>query len=102
MIRAECHTDDRVVEAEFDATKWFEQASKQDIQELAACEWGGDYPADNVATFMADHESNVADMFKYLELVAHKKDHPGFECHINVEDAVAWAEAHEIALPEEG
>jgi hypothetical protein len=94
MIRAECHSDDRVREASFDATPWFEQASDKEILDLAQCEWGGDYPADYVAHFMAGKNTAVAQMFQYLELVAPKKDAPGFECYITEKDAFAWVKAN--------
>ena len=35
MIRAETHPDDHAREIEFDATKWFEQASDEEILALA-------------------------------------------------------------------
>jgi len=93
-ISAECHSDDRIVEAEFDAEPWFAQASDVDICKLAACGWGGDYPADETAIFMADINEDVKRVFTYLELVAHKKNHPGFECHVDPQSASAWVLKH--------
>jgi len=94
MIKAECHSDDRNVEVSFDAVPWFKVASKEDIMELATCGWGGDYPADDVAIFMSDHEQpHIADMFKYLEIIhgdPSKKDAQGFECHVDRDDALVW------------
>ena len=90
---AECHSDDRNVEVQFDAAPWFEQASKDDVMELASCGWGGDYPADDVAVHMADSVTRIADMFQYLEIIAHdrsKKDCCGFECHVERDDALIW------------
>jgi hypothetical protein len=89
MIRAECHSDDFCVEVDFDATQWFEQASDDEIKALRDCDWGGDYPADEVAMFMAEHSQEVEDMFKYITL-RHKLEHIGFECHVNPEDAERW------------
>ena len=89
-IKAECHSDDRVREADFDAMPWFIQASAESIADLAACGWGGDYPADGVAQFMADHDESVLKMFQYLNLVSDQKDAPGFECHVDEADAMAW------------
>ena len=90
VIAAEAHSDDRVVEAEFDAEPWFEQASEEDVLQLARCGWKHDYPADAVAHFVADRESNVADLFKYLNLVAYQKNAPGFECSVDRDEALAW------------
>jgi len=97
MIRAEVHSDDHVIGRRFDATRWFEKATDEDITKLAHCGWGGDYPADNVAIFMAEHDEVVADVFKYLELLANdpmKKDCHGFECHIDEEQARSWIAKH--------
>lgn len=94
MIRAECHSDDHVVEVAFDATIWFEQASDKEILDLAAVEWGGDYPADDVAIWMADRNGDIARMFTYLEMVAGRRNSPGFECHIDGMDAMGWLGEH--------
>ena len=85
-IKAECHADDQVLRATFDATPWFEQASCEDIGKLAACDWGGDYPADEVAQFMAEQDGEVRKMFQYLDIVGNL----GFECHVDRDDAIAW------------
>ena len=100
IIRAEVHTDDHRAEASFDAVEWFEQASDQDIIDLAGCSWGGDYPADDVAEFMADHDSNVADVFKFLETYNRgpARDRQGFECHVNSDDAIRWLKEHKPTL----
>jgi hypothetical protein len=95
MIKAECHSDDRNVEVSFDATPWFKQASDKDILDLANCGWGGDYPADEVAEWMAGDKGRrgvkrIAEMFKYLEIIhgdPSKKNAQGFECHVDEEDA---------------
>jgi len=92
-IKAECHSDDRNVEVEFDAEPWFEQVSKDGVLKLASCGWGGDYPADEVATFMSDSVTRIADMFKYLEVIhgdPSKKDAQGFECHVDRDDVLIW------------
>jgi hypothetical protein len=86
MIQAECHSDDRKVEVEFDATTWFKQADDKEIIELAECGWGGDYPADEVAEFMSLKNKKVAEMFTYLRI---RRDQ-GFECHVTEKDALRW------------
>ncbi len=85
MIQARCYSDDRNVDVEFDATLWWAQASEEQKQALRDCGWGGDYPADEVAIFMADHDEGVKRMFTYLEIID-----IGFECHVEpVEEELA-------------
>ena len=102
MIRAEVHSDDRNVEVEFDATEWFEQASDDEIEELANFHYGGDYPADGVAEFFDRKGKNsTAPVFRYLKIIrndASKGDCCGFECHVNQEDAETWIKANRPAL----
>lgn len=96
MIRAECHSDDRVFEINFDATLWFEQATADQLRTLSACDWGGDYPADEIAQFM-DGQPNIGAMFRYCEAsnaADRSRDHVGFECHVDQEDALAWLKEH--------
>jgi hypothetical protein len=93
-IPAECHSDDYIIEAQFDAEPWFLQASDEEITQLARCEWRGDYPADAVAMFMADKSDLVGDVFKYVELVAHRKNSPGFECSVDPQAALNWIREH--------
>jgi hypothetical protein len=90
QIPAECHSDDHAIETQFDAPPWFNQATDEQIIRLAACGWGFDYPADEIAVFVGETNESVRHMFSYLELVRHKKDHPGFECSINASAAMAW------------
>ncbi len=92
-IPAECHSDDRNIECNFDAVQWMKDASDECIVELAKCGWGGDYPADEVAICQADLDKKVAEMFRYLEIIKGdrtKKDVCGFECHVDEDKALAW------------
>jgi hypothetical protein len=102
VIKADCHSDDRIYEAKFDAVKWFEQAKPEEILALANCDWGGDYPADEVALFMAEHNEDIEAMFTYIDKVANTRRACGFECHVNEEDARKWLTANrpEIVLVE--
>jgi hypothetical protein len=93
VIQAEAHSDDRVFEVQFDAGEWFKQATDDEIGRLARCGWGGDYPADSVAHFMADHSPPLAKLFEYLEHIAglpSKKNVCGFECHVDEDAAMSW------------
>ena len=97
MITAECHSDDHVREATFDATPWFEQASDGELVSLAECGWRGDYPADAVAQFMAEQSEPVRQVFEYIELVGDQ----GFECSVNTGDGETWLREHRPHLSKE-
>lgn len=86
MIRAEAHSDDHRIEVEFDATLWFEQADIQEILDLAKCEWGGHYAADQVALELADGHRELTRLFDYLNIV----NDVGFEVHVDEDNARAW------------
>jgi hypothetical protein len=90
-IRAEVHSDDRVHEVKFDAMKWFEQASDQEILDLAnEAGWGGDREADAVALHLEDENEEIEALMEYVRA----QDAGGFECHVNVEDAMRWLKAN--------
>ncbi len=88
-VRAECHSNDFAFEYNFDASPWFEQAAAKQIVDLGNCGWGGDYPADAVALWMAYHDDRLGMLFTYLELAA-KSHTVGFECHVDEGDAAHW------------
>jgi len=94
-IRAEAHSDDRIIEVEFDVTPWFEQASDAEIKALTACGFGGDYPADNVIEFMNDlgHE-DARRLFEYLENMRGTRNAPGFGCNVSEGDTKVWIAAN--------
>ncbi len=85
MIRATVQSDDNEASAEFDATGYFDTLSKEEFDELAGCDFGGDYPADEVARYARDEDVDVGNVFRYLE-----EFNIGFECHVNPEDARTW------------
>ena len=98
-IPAEVHSDDFVIEAKFDAERWFAHASEAEILRLAEIEWGGDYEADEVARFFDGKPGfeQVSALFNYLS--GHPRmlngDTVGFECHITDPDAaLRWIEAN--------
>ena len=85
-IKGTMHSDDYVFECEFDATSWFEQASPEEIVELANCDWGGDLPADRVAQHVEDIDPDVAACLDYCR----RKDGVGFEVYVDEEAALQW------------
>jgi hypothetical protein len=98
-IPAEVHTDDYHYEVAFDALPWFEQASDQEIIALARCGWGGDYEADEVAEFCADHNAQVARLFDYLSHGPRMgRDSVGFECRVDNNAALVWIKTNRPAL----
>jgi hypothetical protein len=91
IVKAECHSDDHVIKADFDAAPWFAQATDVQRVDLIWCGFRGDYPADAVAEWMADHNRDVVKMFSHIEAVNKGYGETvGFECVVNPEDAVAW------------
>jgi hypothetical protein len=94
-IKAEVHTDCRTAEAKFDATHWFEQATDNEILDLADCGWGGDFASDAVAEYYNDTASDpaVEEVFKVLHILRRKED-IGFECNVDETDALAWVKEH--------
>lgn len=93
-IRARVWSDDHLRETDFDATPWFvEDATDEMILDLVDCGWRGDYPADSVALYVGDYNSDVE---KVLDYVAVRKlvEDMGFECAVNEEDAIKWMAIH--------
>lgn len=88
-IKAAITGDGTTVEVEFDAVPWFEQASDDEIEELAGVGWGGDYEADAVAEFVADTQPSVRKVIDAGK---------GFEVHVNVADALHWLNEHRPSL----
>lgn len=91
-IPAEVHTDCRTEEAKFDALAWFQQAEDEDILQLADCDWGGDYPADEVAEYFQDRRKSpeVQQVFDTLHTLRKSGKDIGFECHVEEEPALTW------------
>lgn len=99
-ISAETYTDDHRIEVKsFDATPWFEEASDEEIEQLIAEEYGGNYTADSVAEKACEYDQCVADMFTYLEALPRGIDLRGFECHVDEEQARAWIAANRPHIP---
>lgn len=100
-VEAECHTDDHVYEVKFNAAPFLTAATDDVIRQLAACGWGGDYPADDVVLHCADADTDLGMLFDYLSRVARtsfSKDAVGFECHLDVESVRAWLRENRPAL----
>ena len=96
IIRAECHSDDRVFEIRFDALPFFQRASDDAILELARCGWGGDRPADEVAYFVEALNPEIANMLAY----SWHKGHVGFEAYVDPTSAASWLKQNRPVLLE--
>jgi len=84
-IKAEVHTDDHTHEVNFDAEKWFDQASDIELRQLKECGFGGDYPADAVARWFEDENLEIHELMVYSRV-----NNIGYECHVDKTDALAW------------
>lgn len=97
-VKAEFWTDDRVVEAHFDARAYLMQASAADIKAIIDCGYRGDYPTDHVAQYMADKalDEDIEAGFEYIGALqkAGRKDAPGFECSVDKDSLLQWLDAH--------
>ena len=98
-VHAQAHSNDRKIQAKFDAARWFAQATDDDVLKLYRTGSGGDYAADAVAEFMADHDPDTKAMFDYNLLLQRAGDQDcGFECHVDPRDAIAWIKEHRPGL----
>lgn len=84
-VTAEAHSNDWAIQVVFDAAKYLGDANVEDIRELAACGWGGDYPGDYVAEESESWEPRLSQLFDYI-----KWADTGFECHVNEVQAKTW------------
>lgn len=97
-ITAEAHSDDRVLEADFDAAPWFKTASDGEIVALRKEGWGTSFEADQVAQ-SCDSQPGLAKLFAYLALSPRMgKDVVGFECTVDEDSAESWLRANRPAI----
>ena len=101
MIKAECHSDDYLIEVQFDATPWFEQAEDDEIQALIDCDWRGDYPADAVALHMQDQNKKLKALFEYVVAAKDIGDGMGFEVAVDETSALKWLKENRPEIAEE-
>lgn len=97
VIPAEVYTDDYYEEARFDAAKWFEEATDDEVLELARCGWGGEYASDRVAEWTANLNPSVRAVLDSTGRVRGRKM-VGFECHVSEPSAMRWLAKHRPAL----
>lgn len=94
VVFAEAHSDDRVVEVNFNATPYFETVDDEKLMALHGCGWSYDYPADDVVHFMAELSKDVSEIGTHIERVNDGgdrfRDTIGFGCSVNEEEAMTW------------
>lgn len=88
-IAATVETDNGKMEVDFDAAPYFVTATLDDLTKLAKCEWGGDYPADEVVAYFRNTNPEIGQLFDYAE-----KHDEGFECYIDRDEAISWLQAN--------
>lgn len=87
VVPAEVHDDDYRTQADFDAAPWFEQATREDLVELADDDFKLSEAADAVAEFFEDRHPLVWDVFG-------RKGDCGFECAVDRKAALRWVKEH--------
>lgn len=97
-VQAETHSDDYRFEINFDAEPWFQQASDEEIINLLACGFRGDYPADAVALYFEDSNLLIRNMLAYCLSTKDLRQSVGFECVVDPEDAMRWVKTQRPAL----
>jgi hypothetical protein len=94
MIAADLFSDCGGKRVKFDATSWFQMATSEQILNLYECGGSHDYASDDVAHWMAENgDSTVENFFEFLRYVTHQPfsgDTNGFECDINMNEALQW------------
>lgn len=96
-VKAEAWSDDGVVKVIFNAALWLNQASDEDILNLARIGWGRDFQADRVAEYFS-HVPEMKVLFDYLACLQRTDKDCGFECHVDQGTAVAWLGEHRPSL----
>ena len=84
-VLAEMRSDDEHVRLDTDVTAWLAEATDDQIVDLAACGFGGDYAADDVAYGLADEQQPVAAMLDHA-----RSNDVGFEVHVDQQAATQW------------
>lgn len=100
-IKATVISDDKMSEAEFDATAWFEQAADAEIVSLAEEGWGHEETSDAIAEFYRRRLPAVRKVFDHvagLLKVDPKCAYAGLGCEIDAEAATLWVRKKRLNL----
>jgi hypothetical protein len=83
----------------FDATPWFEQATADQIEQLAAEEFFAGDTSDEVAEFCADRDATLQGFFGYVRFrQEHGSGAGGYSCRVSEADAMEWLAENRPAL----
>lgn len=96
-VAATVHSDDKEVDAKFDASPWFEQATEDNILDLARDQYKHEASSDVIAEFMADRDPKVKDVMNYVaernvRLREAGDEAEGFGCVVDEDQALEWVE----------
>lgn len=101
-VTANIHSDDRVFGTEFDAGRWFLNASDKEILELAMDGWAHDYAADAVALTSRAWDDNVDEVLTYVGSMNQARslsgDSMGFEVWVDESMAMCFLRAFRYPL----
>ena len=102
VVSAIIHSDDRRIEASFQANRWFSEATDEEIKDLAGIGWGYDLEADRIAYFMEPLDVEVEKVLDYCRSAKRLSSDPiGFEVLVHKAQAAAWLAVHRPRLWEE-
>jgi hypothetical protein len=102
VVSAIIHSDDRRIEATFQANRWFSEATDEEIKDLAGIGWGYDLEADRIAYFMEPLDVEVEEVLNYCRSAKRLSSDPiGFEVLVDKAQAAAWLAVHRPGLWEE-
>ena len=99
VVSAIIHSDDRRIEASFQANRWFSEAADEEIKDLAGIGWGHDLEADRIAYFMEPLDVEVEKVLDYCRSAKRLSSDPiGFEVQVDKAQAAAWLAVHRPGL----
>jgi hypothetical protein len=93
-IHSVVFSDDGALAAEFDARRWFVQATAQEICAMADAGWSGRHPADDLARYMEGRDDGVAQVMEYVRDSMEAGDPVGFTCQVTGDAAEVWLRHH--------
>jgi len=99
VVSAIIHSDDRRIEASFQANRRFSQAANEEIKDLVGIGWGHDLEADRIAYFMEPLDVEVEKVLDYCRSAKRlSSDLIGFEVLVDKAHAAAWLAVHRPGL----
>jgi hypothetical protein len=103
VIPAHARSHDKALTADFDATRYFEQADDEDLMELAKRGFRGGYPAWTMAEALAPREPALRELLDAVIAASERGEvvgFVGFDCGVDEEAARDWIRAQRPELHE--